>query len=129
MTVLWSVLGIAAVTAVSVIFIKQYRPETALLLSVSGGILILLFCISDIADIFAKLREMLSEFSVDGAIFNVIIKSLGVCLVTDFAGNTCRDFGHLSLASGVEFAGKIVVLVLSLPIISEIVTVAVELIK
>lgn len=129
MTVLWPVLGIAAVTMVSVIFIKQYRPEIALLLSVSGGILILLFCIGDIADIFAKLNEILDEFSVDSTIFDIIIKSLGVCLVTDFAGNTCRDFGHLSLASGVEFAGKIVVLVLSLPMICEIVTVAVELIK
>jgi len=128
-TAVWQMLGIVSVTIAATVFIRQYRPEMALVVSGMGTVLILLFVLGDLGAIVVELRRLLEEFAVDSAIFGVIIKSLGVCLIADFAGNTCRDFGHTALANGVEFAGKIVVVALSLPIIGEIAAEAVELIK
>ena len=124
-----SVIGVAAVTLIAVIFIKQYRPEFAVILSLAGGLIIVLLCLTDLRSVFSSLNGYLADFSVDGKILTVVLKVLGVCLITDFASNICKDFGNSTLASGVEFTGKIVVVGISLPIIGEILRVAVELIK
>ena len=123
------IVGVAAVTIATAVFIKQYRPEIALVIAGIGGVLVLMLITGDLIDIQDTLNGILEEFNVNGAVFAVVIKALGVCVITDFTANTCRDFGHSALSSGVEFAGKVVVVVLSLPIIAEIAETAVELIK
>lgn len=123
------IIGISVITIASVVFLKQYKPEIALVVAGIGGVIVLSMVIADFSEIVDSLSDLFREFSVSSAVFSVVIKALGVCLISDFTSNTCRDFGQTALASGVEFAGKVVVIALSLPIITETVKAAVELIK
>ena len=58
----------------------------------------------------------------------ILFKSLGVCFLAQFAADSCRDAGENALASKVELAGKISILVLSLPLFEEIAQTALGLI-
>lgn len=129
MSTLLSAVGIAIVTLISAVFLRTYKPEYAVLVSLAGFVIAITLCIGQLTTVFSKLKELMSAFSSQGGIFRVIIKSLGVCLVADFAAIICKDFGLGSLANGVELAGKIIVLGLTLPIVESVVEVAVELIK
>jgi stage III sporulation protein AD len=57
----------------------------------------------------------------------VMLKGLGVALLTHSCSSVCRDCGKGSVADWVEFAGKLEILLLCFPLMSEIITTAVGL--
>ncbi|MEE1277947.1 MAG: SpoIIIAC/SpoIIIAD family protein, partial [Acutalibacteraceae bacterium] len=56
------------------------------------------------------------------------LKALGICYITQFAADVCRDFGQTALASKAELAGKCAIFLLSLPLVTSIVEIAVNMI-
>ena len=49
-----------------------------------------------------------------------MLKALGMALVSKLCADVCRDSGETALAGGVESAGRIAILVLSLPTFAKI---------
>ena len=58
----------------------------------------------------------------------ILFKALGICLITQIACDACRDLGETAVASKVEAAGKISVLLISLPLFEQILAVVGSLI-
>ncbi|MHB8157554.1 MAG: stage III sporulation protein AD, partial [Desulfocucumaceae bacterium] len=46
-----------------------------------------------------------------------ILKIVGIAYIADFGAQICRDAGEGAVASKIEFAAKIMVLVLAVPIV------------
>ena len=65
---------------------------------------------------------------IDSELLVTVIKAMGVCYITGFASDICRDFGQTSLAGKIELAGKITVVLINVPTIKIIINTAVELI-
>ena len=59
----------------------------------------------------------------------ILLKVIGICLITEFAVNTCKDAGSQSLANNVSLAGKIMVTVTSLPLYADILNTVLSLVK
>ena len=57
------------------------------------------------------------------------MKAVGICFFTQLASDVCRDAGEGSAASKIEFAGRCAVLVISLPLFTEVLELASALIK
>ncbi len=97
--------------------LKQVRPEFAVL-SEAAAACVLIFMLGD------ELRSALSAFDgllegtgFSGSYISVLIKVLGISVVTQFSADMCRDAGESALASKVEFAGKIMITAASVPVI------------
>ena len=58
----------------------------------------------------------------------VLFKALGICYLTQFAADSCRDAGESALAVKAEIAGRIAVLLISLPLLSQVASTAMDLI-
>ena len=56
------------------------------------------------------------------------MKTLGICFLTQFAVDSCKDAGESALASKVELAGKVTVVVMALPLFQSIASTAVSLV-
>ena len=50
----------------------------------------------------------------------ILLKVIGICMLTEFTAGTCRDAGSSALAANVTFAGKILVTVTALPLYADI---------
>ena len=61
---------------------------------------------------------------VDVAYFKVALKALGIGYVTGFAADICRDAGQTSLASITETVGRCGIFLLSLPLVLNVVDLA-----
>lgn len=123
-----TIIGVCVITAVASLFIKKYQPEYSLVLTLLSGALVLVALALTLGGIISQLRDVFDSSKLDSEIFKVVIKALGICYITNFAGDTCRDFGQTSLAAKVELAGKITITVLTLPLIKGILSTALELI-
>lgn len=51
---------------------------------------------------------------------DVMMRALGISILSKICCDVCRDAGESGLAGGVEMAGKTVILLLCLPLIEEI---------
>lgn len=114
----------AIVAAILAVVLKQQKPEFSFLISVGAGIAILILTFSAASPIFTTLSDMINLTPELSIYLNVLIRALGICIVAQIAADTCRDAGENALASKVELAGKIAVLLIALPLFGEIIRVA-----
>lgn len=97
--------------------LKQTRPEFAVV-SEFISLVILIFMLGDeIRDAISAFSFFFEETGINTEYVLVLIKVLGISLVTQFTADMCKDSGESALASKVEFAGKILITAAGIPII------------
>ena len=111
-----AIVGLAILTAVLATLMRRYHKEYAMLLSVLGGGLILFMIFQNFTPALSSITDMLSASGVSGEYTIILIKTLGTCFLAQFAADACRDAGESSLASKVELAGKVAVILMALPL-------------
>lgn len=122
-------LGIAVIAAVLTLLLKKYQPEHSLLLGLLAGLLILALLLPRMSSI-AELTETLAQMAdVPWEYGSLLIKGLGICLLTQSASDACKDAGEQGLAFKAELAGKVALLLLSLPVFERVLQLATSLIN
>ncbi|MCM8711039.1 stage III sporulation protein AD [Clostridium sp. SYSU_GA19001] len=107
-----------AFIALFIVFIlRKENGVLAIQLSTVVGILIFLFMISKITAILQLLQQLAIKANIDYVYINTVFKILGIAYLASFCAEICRDAGEGNIASKVEFAGKILILVLAIPIL------------
>ncbi len=124
-----TVAGVAIIAAAISVLIKQYKPEYAFAVNLVAGIVILVFVIVASAPIIAEIRDLVSQTGISGEYIVILLKALGICFITQLAADICRDSGVVSIATKVETAGKIAVLLVALPLFERILSIAKALIN
>ena len=99
------------------LFFKDQRSDISVLLMLAAGILVFIFCIDQIAEIINFLKNISEKAGIDIVYLGIVLKILAIAYLASFASEICKDAGASSLASKVEFAGKIFILVLAIPIL------------
>ena len=70
------------------------------------------------------LKQYRPEFRM---LVTILFKAVGICLLTQLAGDVCRDSGESSIASKIELAGRAAILLTAMPLIQEVLAWAWEL--
>lgn len=121
------IIGIAIITLVCYLIIKPVKPDIAIFILIVGGCLILLFCINAMNEVVSVISGIVEKTGINSNLFLIILKVIGVGYLVEFASNICNDAGCSSLSDKICFAGKICILVLSLPIITNLLNIIVEI--
>ena len=73
--------------------------------------------LSKVTAVLQFLEQLSLKANIDFVYLNTVLKILGIAYLASFCSEICRDAGENSLASKVEFSGKILILVLAIPIL------------
>ena len=119
------IIGVALMTTFSVLILKQSHPEIAVLVSVAGGIIILLMFVQSLSGVIANITSIVSRTGIRSEVFSALLKIIGIGYLTEFAAGVCKDAGNESMAQKVLLAGKVIILVLSLPIVNNLIDIVV----
>lgn len=112
------IVGLALVATIITIFLKQTNsPVNALMVSVIAGVIIFIIVLKDIAYVLNALEGLAVKAQVNQLYLTTILKIIGIAYIAEFGAQVCRDAGETAIATRVEFAGKILVLVLAIPIL------------
>lgn len=114
------VVGLAIMAVVLLLVIRQQRPEVAVLLGLAVGLAVFLMVAQRLAAVLDFLRDLASRAKVDSLYLNTILKIIGIAYIAEIGTQVCHDAGESSVASKVELAGKILILVLAMPILMAI---------
>ena len=123
-------LGIIAVAvSVCALSLKKSGENFALLLLVAGSLAIALMCIGLSVKIIGEIEDIFTYTGLDFSYFKIILKCLGVCLITQFSSDICNDASHTALAGQIILAGKIIIIVISLPVFKAVLEIISGIIK
>ncbi len=124
----FSVIMLCVLAAMLCIILSSYKPEYAMAVVIAAGIFIMLRVLGDVLPAIRSISQLLSSAGIELSYFKVALKALGICYITQFAADICRDFGQTSLASKAELAGKCAVLLLAVPLIESVTEIALSFI-
>lgn len=124
-----SICFIAIFASVAALSIKKHTPEISTVLAIGTGALIFTAIISRVVPIISELQILINSAGEASQYGGILIKTVGICFLCQFAGDCCRDAGQSSLASRVELAGRAAILVVALPMFEKLINVAVSLIS
>ena len=120
------ILGI--IVSMLVVFLKQVKPEYSLLCLIVGSVVILAYIISYMTKVFVFFQEVVEKTGINYSLFVSMLKIVGLGYLVEFSASVCRDSGNNSIADKVILAGKIMIFVVSVPIISNLFEMILELI-
>lgn len=118
-----------AVTAVALLLIvRRWNADFAPLVRLGVTVLFGTAALTSLTPLLSYLRTLTGDTGL-GTYADVLWKALGIALLTEIASSICRECGETGAASGVEVIGKAQILLLSLPLINEILSVARDLLS
>lgn len=119
---------IAVVSSLISVVLKKYNPEYAISISIVTSILIFAIVLSNISPAILQIKSLMNSTKLPSQYAVILFKSLGICLITQFAADSCKDAGENALSSKIELAGKVMIVIISLPLFQEITNTVITLI-
>ena len=119
---IFKIIGVAFITTITSVLLKSTKPELSFAVTVTGIIVILLFLVDALKNtlnIFVVISQMTG---VENGLLKILLKIVGVGYITEFGAGILNDFGSNAVADKVTLAGKIAIVMLSLPVIESLLT-------
>ena len=120
--------AVAVIAAVSALLLRRQSPQISLLISAAAGVIILMSVTRELILSADEIAAVMDNASLSADRVMILLKALGICLVTEFTCDTVTEAGMLSLSSNVSFAGKVMVLFTAMPLFRDILTMLTELV-
>jgi len=114
------VVGFAIVAAIFIILIRQSRPDIGQLLSIAVGVIIVVYLLGYLKMVINLITEIALEANVSPLFLRTLLRVIGVAYLAEFGAQVCRDAGEGNIAAKIEFAGKIIILIMAIPILVSI---------
>jgi stage III sporulation protein AD len=115
------IVGIGFLATVLILVIREQKPMFAYLLATFVGVAIFLAFVGKIDNVISVLEELANRSGIPTVYLKTMLKIIGIAYIAEFGAQIVRDAGLESIASKIEFAGKMLILVMAVPIISVIV--------
>jgi stage III sporulation protein AD len=117
---IFQVVGLGLIAAVLVVILKEEKPEIALQVTVVVGVIIFLFMLGKINSVLTVLKNLARKANIDLLFLTTLLKIVGIAYIAEFGAQVCRDAGSNAIASKIEFAGKVLIMILAVPIVFSI---------
>ena len=121
------IIGIGLIAIVIIIILKQYRPEFAIYVSIIVGVLILALAMRKITGVINLLKSISEKTYINKQFLGILLKITGIAIITEFAVSICSDAGEKAIASKIEMGSKVIIIAMSIPIISSLLELIVEI--
>ncbi|EGK14323.1 stage III sporulation protein AD [Kroppenstedtia eburnea] len=121
------VVGLGLIATFLILVIKEQKPVFAFLLATFTGVVIFLSLIDKIADVLGILTQLAEKARVNSMFLETVLKIIGIAYIAEFGAQVTRDAGQGSIASKIELAGKILIMVMAIPIITMMIETVVQI--
>lgn len=113
----FQVVGLGIISTILIVTIKDTKPEFKILLSITTGVIIFSMLLNELSYVIETINTLSDRVDVNIRYFDTIIKIIGIAYIVEFASQVSKDAGEDSIAMKIEFGGKIIIMVLAIPIL------------
>lgn len=124
----FNVVGFAILSLVLVVVFKDVKKEWSVILTILSSVIILTFVITKLDTVISLLNDLINKSGINKEYLTLILKVTGIAYLIELTKNMCVDAGSSSLATKIELAGKVVIVVLTLPLFTTIISEIIKLV-
>ena len=121
------IVGIGFIVTMLILMLKKDRPEFAIQLSLTLTIIIFLIILNKVQVVLQLFYDLAEKANISMMYLNTLLKIIGIAYITEFGAQVCKDAGEGAIAGKIEFAGKVMVMVMAIPIIALVIDTIVKL--
>lgn len=118
---------LAVIAVILALSLKAKNPEYSAFISVAVCLLLLFLCVSRIRVILSSVRTLVDKIQIDRTYLVILLKLIGIAYLCEFAASISKDAGYSAVASQIELLGKLTMLVVSLPVLMQVVQTVISL--
>ncbi len=122
-----AIVTIGLLGTILLVLLRTQRPEIALQMSIVIGAIIFLSLIGRLVQVIDLLMNLAARSSVNRTYLGILLKVIGVAYISEFGSQICKDAGEGSIASKIEFAGKVIIMIMAMPILVAILDMVMKL--
>lgn len=112
------IIGVGLTALIIIIILKQYKPEFTVYVSITAGVIILFMLMDKLNAILGLLTSITNKTGTGTTFLKILLKITGIAILTEFAVSICKDLGETAIASKIDLGGKIIIISISIPIIT-----------
>jgi stage III sporulation protein AD len=114
------VIGLGVVLTIFQAHLREEQPPWAVLVGISFVVVVFLALIPQFTSSFGALTALAREAQVSSIYLNPVLKTIGVAYLTSFGVQISREAGEEAISGMIELAGKLVILLIALPLLQAI---------
>ena len=120
--------GCALLGAVLVLLVRELRPSLSIPVRLATTLLLVAAALALCAPALTGIGALL-QLTDTGEQFAPVLRALGIAVICELCALFCRDLGENGIAEGVQLFGKLEILLLSLPLLDQLLEIAKELLE
>ena len=124
------IVAISVVSVVAFIFslsLKKYHPSISLIIVLFTSEMILLYLLDYFGEVTSYIKELFKSVNIKSEYITLLLKCTGICFITEFTCDMCKESGYTSLSSQISLAGKVITLIMALPLFREVLSISLSL--
>lgn len=120
---------IAAITAVCAFILKNNKSELVPLCLIAGGIIMFLYAFDYLTESIEFIRNFTESAQIDNEIVRIIFKIIGIGFMVEITASSVKDLGFESISDKLVLCGKIIIFVVSVPILNSTYKIIISLVN
>ena len=111
--------GVAVVAAGAAMLLRELKKEFEIPVRLTATVMLLLASVAMAEPVVSYFNGLLGASPIAGETAEILLRVLGISILSRTAGDICREMGATSVASSLEVAAKLEIIVLTLPLVTE----------
>lgn len=119
--------GAVFLAVILIVNLSSHRKDMAALLTLTVCVMVMLVAVRYIRPVLEFLEELEEIGGLDGELIRVLLKIVGIGILTEIAVPVCADAGNASLGKVLQFLAVMVMLSLSIPLFRSLIQILQEI--
>lgn len=121
--------SIAIITAVCAVILKSQKSDLTPLVLTAGGIILILCAFDYFAESIEFFKKFSQQTNINSSVIKLILKVIGVGYLIELTASSIKDLGFEALSDKLLLCGKIIIFVMSIPVLNALFDVISKLIS
>ena len=127
MTALWKICTFALISALCALMVHAHQKQAGRLVSLCAGMMLLSAAVTQITPVVQALQDFSREAGLQNDTISLLLRLISMAYLTEFSIQACRDAGEEGLAQKTALAGKILLAAQTVPLITAIGSLAMDM--
>jgi len=124
---IFQIVATGVLCAVLAITIKQQSPQVALLITIASSVLIFLMVLPMISQATQVMTHVGGLLDGGMQYVSLALRVIGVAYMAELGSSVCADAGETAIAAKIDLGGRVIIMVLAMPVVVDIVSAVVGL--
>lgn len=114
--------GFGMVAVVMLVVLSQFQQRSlSMVVRLGVVVVIMLAILMPLGQVLGAMNRLVALSHIRGLYFTVLLKVVGIAYLATLGSQVAHDVGEQAIGTKIELAGKVLILVLAVPILTAIV--------